>query len=63
MGKPNRATREWAGKTDRKDPNKWTPHRGPFRLTKLPPNAGVTPEMLEMPEKDSGTRVDRGYMW
>ena len=66
MGKanrPNRATREWAGKTDRKDPTKWKPHTGKWKVIKLPPNAGVAPEMTEMPEMDSGTHVDRRYMW
>ena len=31
----------------RKDPNNWVPHKGPFKLIKLPPNAGITPETTD----------------
>ena len=47
MPKPNAATRQWAGKTDRKNPADWVPFKGKWKLIKLPPNEGVTPEMTE----------------
>ena len=29
----------------------WVPHKGPYKLIKLPPNAGLTPPMTEIDGK------------
>ena len=43
--KPNAATRKWAGKQDQRPSKDWVPHNGPFKVIKLPRDAGVAPEL------------------
>ena len=62
MPKPSEATRQWAGKTKPKYGEHWIPHKGPFKLIKLPPQAGITPPMTAK-EFESGRNISGSWMW
>ena len=53
-------------KTGNKELNKWTPHRGEFKVIRLPasgPGSGITPPMTEEMLSKEGVRVDKSWEW
>ena len=59
-------TLRWIGKTGNKQPQRWTPHQGPYTVIKLPrsgPGSGITPPLTEEMLSKDGVRVDKRWDW